>query len=774
MAKQFKGVTSLDIRDSIQDWEPFLPPQAKEGAPNVLCIVWDDTGIAAWSPFGGVIDMPTLQRIADKGLRYSNWHTTALCSPTRSCLLTGRNASMNNMGCIVEGAAGFPGLSAVIPPENGFLSEILLENGYNTYCLGKWHLTPETESNMAGSRRAWPLGRGFERYYGFLGGETSQWFPDLVYDNHFIDPPYKPEEGYHLSKDLVDKAIQFIRDGKHVAPEKPWFAYVAFGANHAPHHVPKEWADKYKGKFDAGYEKYREWVLPRMKELGIVPPDTALSPINPWPTGEVISPLDEVLPWESLSGDQKKLFARMAEVYAGFSSHADWELGRLIDYLEESGQLDNTIIVVVSDNGASAEGSPNGSVNENKFFNSWPDDLQENLARLYELGSENTYNHYPTGWAWAFNAPYKMFKRYSLEGGIADPLIAAWPKAMKKVAGGLRNQYHHAIDIMPTVLDCCDVEAPAVIKGHTQSPIQGQSMVYTFDNPTAGSTRQTQYYSMLGTRAIYHEGWKAVARHGALTSRGNFMKDRWELYNVEKDRSEVHDLAAEYPDKLLELIAAWFTLAGKNNVFPLDDRTAIEILQTPRPEASRPRNSYAYYSDTAAVPESVAANIRNKSFAILAEVDIQSPEAAGVIVAAGSRFGGHSLFLKDTKLQYCYNFLGIEEQKFVSDTPVPTGKVTLAAEFIKTHEEPKFVANGVLKLFLDGTVVGTGKMRTQPGKFGLGEGLSVGRDAGDAVSRGYKAPFNFTGGRIKRVTISISGEQAADFEKEAAGMLARE
>lgn len=669
---------------------------------------------------------------------------------------------------------GFPGTNAVIPPENGTIAEMLVENGYNTYCVGKWHLTPETESNMAGSKRTWPTGRGFERYYGFLGGETNQWYPDLTYDTHPVEQPYKPEEGYHLSKDLVDKAIEFIRDGSQIAPDKPWMMYLAFGATHAPHHVFKEWADKYKGKFDMGYEKYREIVLENMKKMGIVPQNTELSPINPWPAPDVIVEGDVVLPWDSLSDDQKKLFCRMAEVYAGFASYTDHELGRLLDYLEESGQMDNTIIVAVSDNGASGEGSPNGSVNENKFFNGWPDDLEANLAQIDELGTPNTYNHYPTGWAWAFNAPYKMFKRYSLEGGIADPCIIAWPKEMKKVAGGVRDQYHHAIDILPTVLDCCKIEPPAVIKGYAQTPIQGVSMRYTFHSPDAPSTRESQYYEMLGTRAIYYKGWKAVAVHGAISGKGHFMDDEWELYHVEEDRTEVHNLADQHPDMLKELVGRWFALAGMNRVFPLVDMSAVEILSMQRPSVAKPRDNYIFYPGTASVPEGVGPNIRNRSYSILANVEIDTPEAEGVIFCHGSRFGGHSLFIKGNKLWYVYNFLGIEEQKFTSSESIPTGKLVLGAEFSKEGEEPKGVANGTLRLYINDQVVAEGKMRTQPGKFGLGSGIMVGRNTGDRVSSEYDAPFTFTGGSIKRVSINVSGVPYVQDEMEAMAMLARE
>jgi len=775
MSNPFKGVIDLDVRESTPDWEPYTPPAAAEGSPNVLYIIVDDTGIAAWDTFGGLIEMPTLNRIAKKGLKYSNWHTTALCSPSRSCFLTGRNCHMNGMACITEASSGFPGSNGVIPPENGTIAEMLLEKGYSTFCVGKWHLTPETEMTMGSTRRTWPTGRGFERYYGFLGGETNQWYPDLVEDNHFTEQTYGPEQGYHLSKDLVDKAISYIRDSKQVAPEKPWLMYLAFGANHAPHHAPKEWADKYKGKFDMGYEKYREIARDNMEKLGLIPKGTKCSPINPWPAREVINETDQVLPWDTLSSDQKRLFARMAEVYAGFSSYTDNELGRLIDYLENSGQLDNTLVLVLSDNGASGEGGPNGSVNENKFFNGWPDDLKENLAKIDLLGSPQTYNHYPTGWAWAFDSPYKMFKRFSLEGGVADPLVIAWPKQMTKIAGGTRDQYHHAIDIVPTILDCCGIEAPEVIKGHTQTPIQGISMRYTFNDAKGSSKRETQYYAMLGTRAIYHKGWKAVARHGAITGKGHFMDDPWELYHVEGDRSECDDVAKQFPDKVKEMVATWFAVAGRNNVFPLDDRTAIEFLTTPRPEPCKPRDTYVYYSGTSQMPEAVAPNIRNRSYTIVADGQIEdAANAEGVIFSLGGNAGGHAMFIKNSKLYCVYNFLGIEEMKFVSKGAVPKGKVTLGVKFTKEKENPKGCANGTLTMYINDKVVAQGPLRTQPGKFGLSGGLTVGRSGPDVVSTEMKRPFPIVGARLNFVTINVKGESYRDLETEARAMVARE
>ena len=412
-------------------------------------------------------------------MRYTQWHTTALCSPTRSCLLTGRNHTRNSMACITEAAIGFPNASGSIPPENGMLAEILAERGWNTYMVGKWHLCPEAEVNVAATRRNWPVGRGFERFYGFLGAETNQWYPDLVHDNHPVDQPKTPEEGYHFTEDITDKALEFIKDAKVIAPDKPFFLYYAPGAAHAPHHAPKEWIEKFAGRFDMGYEAIREQILARQKELGIVPADTELPPLNPigtpqtrtGPDGKPFPLLDVTRPWDSLSADEQRLFARMAEVYAGFLAHADHHIGRLLDYLEETEQLDNTLVIVVSDNGASGEGGPNGSVNENKIMNGIPDDLAENLAKIDELGGPNTYNHYPNGWAMAFNTPFKMWKRYEFNGGTSDPCIISWPKGMK-ARGEIRTQYHHAIDLVPTILDVLGVEPPAGDQGAHPGPLR--------------------------------------------------------------------------------------------------------------------------------------------------------------------------------------------------------------------------------------------------------------------------------------------------------------
>ena len=501
MSRKFKGNIKLDIRNSRPDWDAFLDTKAPKGAPNVLVILYDDTGQAAWSPYGGRIDMPTLDRLAKNGLTYTQWHTTAVCSPTRSTFLTGRNHHQNGCGSISESAVGFPGYSGHIPKECATMARVLRDAGWSTFWVGKNHNVPVDAFDIGGSKRDWPLGLGYDRFYGFIGGETNQWFPELIEDNHYVDQPSRPEDGYHLSKDLADKAIAFIRDSRQTRPDKPWYLWYCPGANHAPHHAPKDYIEKYKGKFDDGYEAYREWVLKRMIERGILPKGTELTPLNPMAKG-TFAESDSVRPWSTLSADEKKLFSRMAEVYAAYSEYTDVETGRVVDYLEESGQLENTLILYCADNGASGEGSPNGSVNENRFFNGYPDDVEENIAMLDKLGSPDTYNHYPTGWAVAFSTPYRMFKRYSgYSGGTCDPLVIHWPKGIK-AKGELRHQYHHCTDIVPTILDCCGVRMPTTVDGVKQAPLPGVSMRYSFAKAKAPTRKKKQYYEMVGTRGI--------------------------------------------------------------------------------------------------------------------------------------------------------------------------------------------------------------------------------------------------------------------------------
>jgi arylsulfatase len=777
MARPFNGEIKLDVRDSVADWDAFTAPKPPDGAPNVLVVLFDDTGCAAWSPYGGRIEMPTLQRLADNGLTYAQWHTTALCSPTRSTFLTGRNHHANGFASISESSTGFPGYSSHIPPENGTIAHVLRDAGYSTFWVGKNHNVPVDAWTQGSSKKEWPLGMGYDRFYGFIGGETNQWYPDLAEDNHYIDQPSTPEDGYHLSKDLADQALLFIRDSRQSEPDKPWYLWFCPGANHAPHHAPQEFIDRYKGKFDDGYEAYREWVLPRMIERGLLPEGTELTPINPMPDG-TYSPADAVRPWDTLSDDERRLFARMAEVYAGFSEYTDHQVGRIVDYLEESGQLDNTIIFYCADNGASGEGSPNGSVNEGKFFNGFPDEIEENLAMLDQLGTPATYNHYPTGWAVAFSTPYRMFKRYTYQGGVCDPLVVHWPAGIK-ARGDVREQYHHSTDIYPTILDACGVEMPETVNGVAQSPLAGVSMRYSFDASDAPTRKETQYYEMFGMRGIWHKGWKAVTEHGPISGMSDFENDTWQLFHTDEDRAEAHDLAAEHPEKVKELVDLWFAEAKANNVLPLNDMMVVgKDLETfiamefkiPVP----PSGQYTYYPGTTAVPERSAANVHGVSYKALAEVEFTG-DSQGVIFAQGSRFGGHALFVKDGALTYAYNFLGIPPETRITATAPSSGRHVVGVEFTKERMGEHHESYGPLKLWVDDEVVAEQEIRTMTGHFSLcGEGLCIGYDGGDAVSAEYRPKFAFTGGTITKVVFDVADDAYIDVERHIAAAFARD
>jgi arylsulfatase A-like enzyme len=774
MTTTFKGVINLDIRKSKPNWDGFLAKKAPEGAPNVLVILYDDTGCASWSSYGGRVAMPTLDRLAKNGLIYSQWHTTSVCSPTRSCFLTGRNHHQNGFGTIAESACGFPGYNGHIPKENATLATVLRDAGWSTFWIGKNHNVPVDAFDMGASKKSWPLGLGYDRFYGFLGGETNQWYPELIEDNHFVSQPALPEDGYHFSKDIADKAIGFIRDSKQSQPDKPWYLWYCPGANHAPHHAPRDYIEKYKGKFDDGYEAYREWVLARMIERGILPKGTQLTPINPMTQGTVAES-DLVRPWNTLSADEKKLFSRMAEVFAAYSEYTDVQIGRLIDYLEESGQLDNTLIFYCADNGASGEGSPNGSVNEIKYFNSFPDDIKQNLSMLDRLGSPDTYNHYPTGWATAFSTPYRMFKRYaSYSGGTADPLIIHWPKGIK-AKGQVRHQYHHCTDIVPTILDCCGVKMPKVVDGAKQTPLPGVSMRYSFDKANAPTTKETQYYEMLGTRGIWHNGWKAATEHGPMPSNlGKFEQDRWQLFHTDEDRSEAVDLAEKFPDKVKELSDLWLSEARQYDVLPLNDLAFMEFIKLEYHVAVPPSGRYTYYPDTTEVPEASTASTHGRSFKIFAEVEFTA-KSSGVVFAQGSRFGGYSMFVKDAKLFFVYNFLGVPPEQLLSCPAPAPGKHVVGVEFIKEKQGANGESLGTAKLHIDDRQTAVGSFRTMTGRYSLcGEGLCIGYDGGDAVSQEYKPQFPFSGGRVIKVIFDVAKDGYVDVEQELAAAMARE
>ena len=778
MPAHFNGRIEIDIRDSEPDWAPYLPPKAPEGAPNVLFIAWDDLGYATMDIFGGPVKCPTMGRLAERGVKFANFHTTALCSPTRASLLTGRNATSNGMATIAEFSAGFPGISTRIPFENGFISEVLAEQGWNTYCVGKWHLTPGEECNLAAYKGRWPLGRGFERFYGWLGGETNSWYPDLVEDNHQVDPPGRPEDGYHLADDLSDKAISFVRDAKVIDPDKPFFMYFAPQAGHAPHHVPTEWADRYQGVFDGGYEAIRSEILARQIELGVLPEGTELSPINPHgepgrtgPDGQPWPVLDTVRPWDSLSDDERKLFARMAEVFAGYISYYDDQLGRLLDYLEESGQLDNTLIVAISDNGASGEGGPNGTFNEWRFFNGVADTTETTMSHFDELGTPKSYNHYNTGWAWALDTPFPYWKRWAgAEGGVSDMCIVSWPARIPADAVP-RQQYVHAVDVVPTVYELLGIDPPEVIKGHLQSPIEGESFAAALTEPTAPGKR-TQFYAMLGQRSMYHDGWLAATVHPPISGWGHFDHDQWELFHLAEDRAQLHDLADQEPERLQALQELWFYYAGIYHGLPLDDRTALEQVLSERPKGSPERSRYTYYPDCADVPESAGVAVNGRSYTIAAGLKVDAPDAEGVIFAHGGVAGGHSLYVKDQHVHYAYNWIGTVQQTVTSTQPLTPGPHVVTAEFTAggSSDDPDMPGTtGTLTLYVDDVEVGSDRIVAQPGYFCVvGDGICVGRDSASAVTPDYadRGTFPFTGGTIDRVVVDVSGDRYVDHEAQ--------
>ena len=775
----FPGIVARTVEGSKPAWP--APRRSREGSPNILFVVLDDVGYGQLSCYGGLVDTPNIDRIAASGLRYANMHTTALCSPTRSSILTGRNHHSNGVACIMELATGFPGYDGRMPFENGMLPEILLEQGYNTFSVGKWHLSPSEDNTPAGPFHRWPLGRGFERFYGFLGGETNQWYPDLTQDNASVRPPSTPEEGYHLSEDLADQAIKMIVDAQVNAPDRPFFMYYASGAAHAPHHVPKDWADRYAGAFDMGWDAYRETVFDRQKGIGLIPSDAELSRHDP-----------DVPEWATLSDDEQRLYSRMMEVYAGFLSHADHHLGRVLDTLEKIGELDNTLIMVISDNGASPEGGVSGSFNEMLFFNAVPENFEETLAKIDDLGGVKSYNHYPWGWTWAGNTPFRRWKRETYRGGVTDPFIVAWPSGFS-ARGEIRSQYAHAIDMVPTVLDALHIEPPDAIRGVKQAPIEGVSFAHTFMDADSQTTHNTQYYEMFGHRSIDHDGWRAVcpwpgASYTESAQLGRKVGDPitaelleqldregWELYDTTEDPSESHDVAAQHPDRLREMITLWWSEAEKFKVLPLDGSLQSR-LATERPQTSKPRSRYVYYPHGSVVPAFAAPPIFNRPFSIEADVEIPPDRVEGVLVAQGGDAGGYSLYFDRGRLTYVYNYVGRDEFKVTSPDPVAEGRHLIRYEFEPTGEPDLRNGKGVpgrAQLYFDGKLIGSADFpHTTPFLFEL-EGLSCGYDFGAPAAAGYEPPFEFTG-TIHSVTFDLAGTLIKDDEAEVARLMAQQ
>lgn len=768
----FTGVIGRTVEESSPAWPE--PPRPPVGAPNVIFFVLDDVGYGQLSNFGGLVETPVIDSLAKNGLRYTNMHTTALCSPSRGCIITGRNHHSLGLASITETSTGYPGYNGILPFDKGMLSEMLLQKGYNTFCVGKWHLSPPEHETAAGPYDRWPLGRGFERYYGFLGGDTNQWYPELVYDNHSVEQEKRPEEGYHLSIDLADKAIQFIQDAHVNAPEKPFFLYYATGAGHAPHHVPKEWADKYKGKFDMGWDEYRKIVHQRQIEIGIIPKTTDLSPHDP-----------DVPVWDTLSADAKRLYARMMEVYAGFMSFTDHHFGRVVKFLEEIGELENTLIVVISDNGASSEGGPVGSLNEMCFFNNVAESLEDNVKNIDKLGGIEFFNHYAWGWTNAGNTPFRRWKRETYRGGSTDPCIVSWPKGIK-ARGEIRSHYAHIIDLVPTVLEALGMEAPTDIRGVTQAPIDGVSFAHTFNDNAAPTNHHTQYFEMFGHRSIYHDGWRAVCpwpgpsfaeaakkgrQFGSVITNEVLLeieRNDWELYHVEEDYAECHNLAADHRDKVVEMIGRWWAEAGKYNVMPIDG-SVFERLNAARPTIARPRDGFVYYPNGSPVPFAATPKLYNRPWTITADVVIPEGGAEGVIIAQGGLTGGYTFFVKDQKLHFIYNYLGRDMFRLASKDAVPKGKVEFRYEFEPTGKPDFAKGKGVPargQIYINRKLVGDIDMpHSVPIMFGT-EGLTCGCDGGAPVApEEYKGTFPFTG-TIERVTLDLSGELIQDSEAE--------
>jgi len=748
----FKGKVGRTVDESTRDWPPLA--RAPKGAPNVLYIVLDDVGYAAIGCYGSpVCKTPNLDKLAKNGVRYSNFHTTALCSPSRTAFLTGRNHHSNAMACITEGSTGFPGSYGRVPLANGLLSEILTPFGWSAYMIGKWHLTPAEDMNLASNRKWWPLGRGFDRFYGFLGGEVDQWTPWLTHDNHFIKPPKTPEQGYHNVPDLTEKAKEYIADLKQVAPERPFFLYYAPGACHAPHHAPKEWIEKYKGKFDAGWDDYREKALANQIAMGLVPKGTKMSPRDP-----------DVPAWATLNAEQKAMYARQMEVYAAYLEFADHHIGDLIAFLEAMDQLDNTMIIVVSDNGASAEGGPHGSFNENLFFNGIPDTVKQNAKHIANWGDPTTYPHYSWGWTHATNTPFRRWKREVARGGTSDLCIVHWPKGFK-AKDAIRHQFVHAIDLVPTVLDSLNMKSPTSINGVVQSPIEGVSFAATFDNPDAKVPREAQYFEMFAQRAVQLDGWRAYSpwKFGDNMTAKDLTNDKWMLFNIDADFSEADDLADKNPAKLEELKQLWWAMANKYKVLPLDGR-GVERFLDPRPEMSGPRSKYVYFPGTGELQTNNAVDVRNRSYQMTAEVEIPKGGAQGVLLAHGGMIGGYAFFVnKDGKLQYSHNYVGLEESKVISNAKLPEGKMTLSMKFQVTGP-PDLKAGkgapGLVTLYVDGKQVGVGKIAlTCPLAYSLsGDGLACGRDTLTAVSADYHGENTFTG-TLRRVIVDTGMEK---------------
>ncbi len=722
---------ALHIGKTAQESRPewSVSPGAPKGAPDIVFIVLDDVGFSDIGCYGSELRTPHIDSLAQGGLRYSNFHVTAMCSPTRACLLTGRNAHSVGVGIISEFANGYPAYEGTICKEAATLPEILRENGYNTTAIGKWHLTQVSAYVGAGPFDNWPLGRGFNRWYGFHGALTDQFHPELYRDNQAVD--LTPRAQYHLSQDLVDESIRAIREHVNGAPDRPYFQYLAFGACHWPHQVPREYLDRVRGAYDIGWDAIRQARLERQKKLGIVPPDTELAPLNPG-----------VSAWADLPEDVRRVCARLQEAYGAFIEHTDAQIGRVIDELRRLGRLDDTLIVFLSDNGASSEGGATGAFNARKNGTYERELAGKTLERLDLVGSEFSFNHYPTGWAQASNTPLKWYKKNTHGGGIRAPLILHWPRRI--AAGEIRHQFHHVTDLVPTVLDIVGVEAPNLYRGTPQMPVHGTSMVYTFDEALSPTRKRTQYFELLGDRAVWKDGWKAVSHH---TKGVPQERDVWELYRLDDDFSETRDLADRHPDKLAALVAAWWEEASSYGVLPLDDR---DWERTAERLAQFPVRRFVLYPQTGRLDRLCCPDITDRSYRITAEVEIAA-DTEGVLLSWGSRFGGMVLYIRQQRAVYEYVYSDSESHLLESDV-LPIGRVTVAIDFRRSGER-----QGTVSLSVRDTVVASMALASTWPMHGLTAGMLIGRESGASLSQRYKAPFSYNG-EVLRVLIELEDD----------------
>jgi arylsulfatase len=746
----FQGRVDVSRDNSVPDWPSGVTPPA--GAPNVLLILLDDVGFGATSTFGGPVVTPELDRLASAGLRYNRFHVNSLCSPTRAALLSGRNDHQIGFGTITELAAGYPGYNSYWGPQYASVAKVLQQNGYSTAAFGKWHNTPLGEVSPVGPFDRWPTGLGFDYFYGFMAAQDNQWHPRLYRNTTPVEPPFDVKDGYHLSADLADDAIRWLHQHDAVAPSRPFFLYFATGATHTPHHVPAEWIAKYKGKFDQGWDKLREETFARQKRLGVIPANAELTP-RP----------KELPAWDSIPVEERRLLARQMEVYAAFLAHTDYEVGRVIQAVHEEGLTDSTLVLyIVGDNGASGEGGLDGV--DAVQASGKPETIAARLTHVDDLGGELFTNHYAAAWAWATNTPFQWTKQVASHlGGTRDPLIVSWPARIKD-RGGLRTQFHHVIDVAPTIYEAAGIKFPDSVDGVKQEPLAGTSLVYTFDRPDAPSTHHVQYFEMVGNRGIYRDGWWAGARHllpwelaNTIGGSAQIGQHPWELYNLNEDYSQAHDLAAKYPEKLQELEKLFDSEARRNNVYPLLP------FRDFAPSPADGRTSFTYRAGVNRIPLFAAPRLAGISHAITAELNIPPGGASGVIIAEGGRFGGFSLFVKDGHVVYVRNANGAAHDKIVVADPLPTGRVEIAFEFTadsSPNQAPlfrRFVgSSGTGKILINGKVAAEGKLTHSGGSL-FGETLDVGSDLGTAVSEDYASPFAFTGS-IETVKIDLKNK----------------